>query len=142
MAGFLQDAHIQIVLTPVHACAHPWGLRILTDANFIPLLHASAFNYRIVLPVHICELTRQPHCRVFRFRLVLEGSDGRLDRQAVSDGVVAVESLQRRIANGAAIFAWHALLSRQLDPAETCSTFGAGHVVLFHQIILRYLPTL
>jgi hypothetical protein len=45
MAGSLQ-----VALTPVRTCAHPWGLRILTDANFIPLLRVMGFAHGIRSP--------------------------------------------------------------------------------------------
>jgi hypothetical protein len=53
----------------VHTGAHQRGLRILTDTNFIPSLHASAFNCSIVLPDNICETPGRRTCRVFPARL-------------------------------------------------------------------------
>ena len=49
------------------------------------------------------------HASLENALILEEGSDGRLDRQTVGDRAVAVESLQRRVASGAAIFAWRAL---------------------------------
>jgi hypothetical protein len=91
MAGFLQ-----VVLTPVRTCAHLWGLRILTDANFIPLLRVMGFDRGIRSPDYFREEPGRRNCRVFRscpVALILQALDRGLDCQTVSDRAVAVENL-------------------------------------------------
>jgi hypothetical protein len=44
MAGSCRRRASKVVLTPVLTCAHPWGLRNLTEANFILSLRVMGFD--------------------------------------------------------------------------------------------------